>query len=333
MPAEPQHSSASAISSQLQAGDRRAAARAAGPGCPGRARGGRRRGRRPSPAAGAAARPGRARRAARRRRGPCSANARGPLGVRRVVGEQLGVLLHRRAAAGGVDHDVLDAGRLEGVDRAGGRSACASGLAAVVHRQRPAAALLARDHDLAALGASTRAVAALTPGKNAPCTQPVSMPTTARRSARGPATRSGSGSAPGRAAGRGPPSPPASAPAARSSPLRRTTRLQPGALVGAAAGRAAAAAAAGRGTARRSASRSARSRRRRGVAALDLRPGRLDQLVVLHARTGRRSRRPCSRGRVEVLDHRVGHRLALEALASSGRSGRAGESISSPHST
>ena len=74
--------------------------------------------------------------------------------------------------------------------------------------------------------ASTRAVAALTPGKNAPCTQPVSMPTVAPRWPRGPPTRSGSAGAVVIRGARS--SIVASVGASRaSSPLRRTSRCSP----------------------------------------------------------------------------------------------------------
>ena len=164
------------------------AAGAAAPARPGRARGGRRRGRRRSPRAGAARRPGRARRAARRRRGPC------PGTPAPAVAEQLGVLLHRRAAAGGVDDDPLDAGGLEDLDQPAGVLAAP--------RPRGRCAPTARRSSPAPRGTttsqpsawSTRAVAAFTPGKNAPCTQPVSIPTTVRRCPVA-GSRSGSGSA------------------------------------------------------------------------------------------------------------------------------------------
>ena len=74
---------------------------------------------------------------------------------------------------------------------------------------------------------------------------------------------------------------------------------------------AARAAAPGAGTARTRRARQARSRRRARAVALDLRARVLDQLVVLHARTGRRSRRPCSRGSGRGAGRCVVEQLAL----------------------
>ena len=67
------------------------------------------------------------------------------------VAEQPLVLLHRRPAPGGVDDDRVHLRRLERLDRPRGeprRLRHPPG----VQRQRPAAALLARDHDIAPLG-------------------------------------------------------------------------------------------------------------------------------------------------------------------------------------
>ncbi len=75
----------------------------------------------------------------------------GPVGVRRVVGQQPGVVLHRRPAAGGVDHDPLDPRCFEGVHDPPG-VALRLGLTTVVHRQGAAAALSAGDDHFAALG-------------------------------------------------------------------------------------------------------------------------------------------------------------------------------------
>ncbi len=158
---------------------------------------------------------------------------------------------------------------------------------------------------------STRAVAALTPGKNAPCTQPVSRPTTARRC---PAAgmRSGSGCGlPSRGASR---SIAASWGATRSSsPVRRSARSSPLAC---------------------SSRRGPRSRRnRRGCGNSENTSPR--RAFSFADRSWWRSTwaRVCSirvsyctpdghavtqamqpEAGVEVRDHRVGHRLALEAL-------------------
>ena len=183
-----------------------------------------------SPAAGAAAATGPSSTSTSETSRTFAANAGGPLGVRRVVGEQLAVLLHRRAAAGRVDHDALDPGGARRRRPAGGRSACASAsrpLWTLSAPQQPCRRGITTSQPSAA---STRAVAALTSGKNAPCTQPVSMPTTARRAPAGgdplrqPARPGPAGGASASIA--------ASVGASRSSsPLRRTSRLQAGPLV------------------------------------------------------------------------------------------------------
>ena len=128
---------------QLQAGDRLEQPARLRRARPGRGRGGRRRGRRRSSRAGGAGATGPSSSRISETSRTRSANACARVGVRRVVGQQLGVLLHRRAAAGRVDHDVLDAGVLEGVDELAGE-VLALRLAAVVHRQRAAAALRPR---------------------------------------------------------------------------------------------------------------------------------------------------------------------------------------------
>ena len=73
--------------------------------------------------------------------------------VRRVVPQQASVLLERRPAAGRVDGDRVHVGqrRLEGVDEAPGHRLGVL-LQARVHHQRAAAALRPRDHHVAALG-------------------------------------------------------------------------------------------------------------------------------------------------------------------------------------
>ena len=74
-----------------------------------------------------------------------------PLRPLRVAGQQLPVLFHRRAASGRVHRNHVDAGALE---RRDGRSCEALRLVypAGMQRQRAAAPLLARGHDVAALG-------------------------------------------------------------------------------------------------------------------------------------------------------------------------------------
>ena len=79
-----------------------------------------------------------------------SANDRGPLGVPGVVREQVGILLHRRAAPRGVDDDGVDALSLEGVDQRPGE-ALGLGRAPVVRRESAAAALRRRGDHVEAL--------------------------------------------------------------------------------------------------------------------------------------------------------------------------------------
>src|SRR3954454_14457253 len=163
--------------------------------------------------------------------------------------------------------------------------------------------------------ASTRAVAALTPGKNSPWTQPVSSPTTARRAPTAgtrPGSRSRRVSRGARAArrrgavpGRGGARDPLQQAAAADQPLqagglvgpqRPAQRPEP-ALV-------------------REEGEDRRPQRvvggRAVVPTLDLRPGRLDQPVVLHAGGARGHACHAAEAGVEVLHHRVGHGLALE---------------------
>ena len=73
------------------------------------------------------------------------------LGPRRIVGEQLAVLLHRRSAAGGVDGDPLDAGALEAsiVRRANARASSSRPACSASAPQQPWSAR--RDH-VAAFG-------------------------------------------------------------------------------------------------------------------------------------------------------------------------------------
>ena len=75
-----------------------------------------------------------------------NARAFGPLGV---VRQQLSVLLHRRPATGGVDHNLIDALALERGDESLRKRARILVVSAV-QPERAAAALAARRHDLAA---------------------------------------------------------------------------------------------------------------------------------------------------------------------------------------
>ena len=97
-----------------------------------------------------------ARAAARARPAPATRRAPGAERVRarrpgRIVGEQLPVVLHRRPATGGVDHDAIDAGLLEHLDRRRA-SARACSMCPGVQRQRAAAALRRRRRHLAPFG-------------------------------------------------------------------------------------------------------------------------------------------------------------------------------------
>ena len=110
MPAEPQQSSGLGDLAQLQAGDAAQQRARLGADALRVRRGGRRRGRRRVIGSGCR---GGDRAELGEQLGDVAhlgGERRRPLGVRRVVGEQVGVLLHRRAAAGRVDDDVLDAG-------------------------------------------------------------------------------------------------------------------------------------------------------------------------------------------------------------------------------
>ena len=309
---------------QLQLRDRCAAPRAAAPAPAGRARGGRRRGRRPGRGSGAAARGG----------SPLGehlvhvahprAERGGALGPLRVVGEQVAVLLHRRAAAGHVGDDVVDVEALE--RRRSSRRARAS-----AGSSRPACSSSAPQHCWSRgtstsqpSAASTRTVAALTRWKNTSCTQPVSSATRPRRVA----DRGGVHGQPGeRLAHR----------------HRRQQRLQRRQPARAASRRASAIAGdpaqllverPGHGggpqpplvreqredrLAEQPVGRLARH------VALDLRAHRLQQPVVLHARRARGHARHAAQAAVDVLGERpVAGRSRPSRRGSSGRSGRAG---------
>ena len=79
--------------------------------------------------------------------------SRGPRGPLRVVRQQLAVLLHRRAAAGRVHHDLSTGWAALRTPRSAARAkARASSSCAGVQRERAAAALAGRRDDVAALG-------------------------------------------------------------------------------------------------------------------------------------------------------------------------------------
>ena len=142
-----------------------------------RARGGRRRGTRRAASIGAA----RGARLERREELVDVAHAPGErLGARgplRVAGEEFAVLLERRAAAGRVDDDRVDALALEALDQRAREALRLVGPPGV-QRERAAAALAsAARSPRSPRRCSTRIVAALTPGKNTRCTQPATSAT------------------------------------------------------------------------------------------------------------------------------------------------------------
>ena len=254
---------------QLQPGDRPRAARAAGCGRPGRAPGGRRRGRRPSRRAGAGG--DRAElaedlrdvahlRANARARSAYAGSSRSSSAYSFIVEPQPAALTTTCSTPG----------RLEGVDQRAGVPLRLL-LAAVVHRQRAAAALAGGTTTSQPSAAQHPRGGGVDPGKNSRCTQPVSMPTTAPRRVARAGTR-------GRAAARRSPS------ARRQALHRGELRRQPLEQAGAAQRPVEAAALEARsgprrsrsrwgaGTARRSA-RAAAGRRGCAVVALDLRAG------------------------------------------------------------
>ena len=193
-----------------------------------------------------------------------------------------------------------------------------------VQGQRAAAALAARDDDLEQPSiASTRAVAAFTGGRIPDWTHPVSMPTTARRGPRA-ATRSGSGPA-----AEGPGAPRRRRPGVRPRRARGTgvqqaaagqPPVQPGAL------RRPQRAGHGPEPAR------VREQREDGRAQGPVPPvpvgragqgrprlfgpgpGRLDELVVLHAGRAGGHARHAAQAAVEVLGRRRGQRGAIQDL-------------------
>ena len=246
--------------------------------------------------------------------------------------QQVGVVLHRRPAAGGVDDDGVDAGRSNAsIVRAGERASPPppGRCAATSAPQQPCAAGMTTSQPSAA---STRAVAALTPGKNSRCTQPVSIPTTARRGRRAPRTRSGRRLGPAAACG----ARPSIADRVGDRRLQQAgcagRRVEPDLLVERAAGRAAAEPPRVRERARRS-PRAAAGRCAAARASLDLGAGDLDEPVVLDARragghaghaaeAARRSARPSSR-----LSGSPSRPCFIRWIRPRG------ESISSPHST
>ena len=75
----------------------------------------------------------------------------GPIGVRRVIAEQVAVLLERGAAPGGVCDDRVHLGLLEGIDRAP-RHRLGVVFDAGVHGQSPAASLRRRDDHVTPFG-------------------------------------------------------------------------------------------------------------------------------------------------------------------------------------
>ena len=222
------------------------------------------------------------------------------------AGKDVGVVFEHRAAAGGVDDDRVDSGRVEGRDVA----SCEierGPLDARVVMDRAAADLSARDHDLAAV----------LPGAPGPWRR-WSRETSRRR--RNPGT-----GRPGRAWGRSPAGPPAndhatrsawaaspasaggSAAAARVRPTARPSRASPGA---AAAGPAPEPISPGRnretgdeGSAARASSSFAAGR---GACERDLE--RLDHLAVLNARGAGRLAGPAIEAELEVLAHARPHR-------------------------
>ena len=235
---------------QLEPGDRLAAARGAGRGRPGRARGGRRRGRRRSPPAGAAARPGRARRASRRRRAPARRRrgARSAYAGSSASSSAYSFIVEPQPAALTTTYSTPVASK---VSTSAPGEALRLRLAAVVHRQRAAAALRARDDDVAALGLQHPRGGGVDAGEER------ALHAAGEHARRPPGARPAAGcaraAAPAcRAAAPGSPSRRAGATAARAG--RCGAARGRGRCAGRrAAGRAPAAAAAGAGTARRSA--------------------------------------------------------------------------------
>ena len=239
--------------------------------------------------------------------------ALGPVGV---VAQHVPVVLHRRAAAGRVDHDGLVAlERRDGGRRAPRAPASSPACSCSAPQQRGTRGACTSKPS----AASTRAVASFTSREEHALHAALEQRDRAARSPRA---------------------------AKRSGRRRSGSRAE--------ASGESAASAARRGARRRSRGRAARSVRPRRCAsatrreraqppgmgeeredepaegaladagapvALDLRARVLDQLVVLHARTGRRSRRPCSPGSCRCA--RPAAPTAPRGPASSARSARA----------
>ena len=293
-------------------------------GCPARARGDRRRDRRRADASGCRVARGwpssTSSSVTSRTRAVNAARARRPRGI---VGEQALVLLHRRPAPGGVDDDRArrrPCSKASMVRRANAR---ASSAAAGVQRERAAAALRRRRHDLAALGRQHADGRVVDVREDEPLhaagQQADRHAGAGRRRACARARRASAIDSDDRRRQLG----------QRAQPRGQQVQ-QPAALRAAAesSGRPAAAparAAAARDTAPpRTAPSGTADRRRRVVAALDLRARGLDQRRVLHAgRAGGDAGHAAEAG-VEVADERRRScRRGLRGRTSSGRSARA----------
>ena len=219
-------------------------------------------------------------------------------------------VLHRRAAAGGVDDDRVDAGLLERLDERPPEP-LRLGLTSVVRRQRAAAALRPRRHDVEPLRAQH-------PGRGGVDTGEELALHAAEEQADDAATG---------AAGRGPLGHRLAGLQRRRQPLHRRERRrdpvegarpaqqsrQPGPLVEP------------QRSPRRPQPLRVGEQREDAlaeglvgagplVAALHLRAGVLDDPVVLHARRAGGHAGHAAEAGVDVLHQRVGHRRALEAL-------------------
>ena len=233
--------------------------------------------------------------------------ARGPLGL---VAEEVAVLLEVRPAAGGVDHDGVDLGALEGLDDLAGE---AEGLllAPAVRRQRAAAALPRRDDDVAALGRQHADRRRVDVGEEGPLHAAGQQPDrpaagTGRRGVpRDPLDRAEPGRE--RLHGLQRPRQPGQEPAADQQIPQAGRLVQPQRPAG---GPQAA------GIGEEGVDDPARCPVGQGtpVPALHLGARGLDQLVVLHAGGTRRHARHAAQALVEVPDRRVLQRIALEPL-------------------
>ena len=331
MPAEPQHSSGSAISAQLQPGDAaqqlaRLGADALGVGeVAGVVVGDRHRQRVPL------ARPG-------------PSSARISATSRHLAGEgRAPACAYAGSSASSSAYSFIDDPQPAALTTTQSTPASAKAsmsarakrlrlrLPPVVHRQRPAAALRCRDDDVAALGRQHPRGGGVDPGEERALHAAGEHADVTRV---GPAGRRSARAAPAAPAERR--SEASIAASVRREPLQharcaRTSR-QPGAAGRRAADRAAAAAAAGREEREdRAAQRPVAPRA--GAAALHLGPGRLDQLVVLHARRAGGHAGHAAQAGVEVLDHRRRSAARPPAPRSSGRSGRAGSPSPRPTAT